>query len=134
MPTTNKRNLIFLILFFGAGLVTIGVFTVYMLFVFNAGDRSLSLGDAVAVVDVVGEIYYDRNKVDEIEGYIDDDNVKAVVVYINSPGGGVAASQVLYHAVAQLRQHKPVVVVVMSPTDVLLLKSFAVPIQEVEKN
>lgn len=106
---TSRRNLIFLVLFAGAGVVTIGAMVLYLAFIFHAADTDIGLGDAVAVVDVVGEIFYDRSKIDEIESYVDDDDVKAVVVYINSPGGGVAASQALYHAVRELRSAKPVV-------------------------
>jgi protease-4 len=109
MADTRNRNLIFLMLFFGAAIVTVVVLAVYFLFALGIGDRAIPIGDAVAVVDVVGEIYYDRDKVDEINSYRDDDNIKAVVIYINSPGGGVAASQAIYHAVARLAEAKPVV-------------------------
>ncbi len=109
MTNTRNRNFLFLILFFGAALVTVTVFGMYMLFAFGDADHGLTKGDAVAVVDIVGEIYYDRSKVAEIDDYRDDDKIKAVVIYINSPGGGVAASQALYHAVDRLREEKPVV-------------------------
>lgn len=111
---TSRRNLVFLVLFAVAGVVTIGAITLYFLLITRAADTNIGLGDAVAVVDVVGEIFYDRGKIDEIEGYIDDDNVKAVVLFINSPGGGVAASQALYHAVRNLRSAKPVVAAMAS--------------------
>ena len=39
-----------------------------------------------------------------------DKNVKAVVLAIDSPGGEVTASDILYHAVRRVRERKPVVV------------------------
>jgi protease-4 len=69
----------------------------------------VAIGDAVAVVDIQGEIYYDRWKLGEIESHRENDNVKAVVLFINSPGGGVAASQALHRAVLDLRLEKPVI-------------------------
>jgi protease-4 len=72
-------------------------------------DRGVTIGDAVAVVDIQGEIFYDRWKLNEIESHRDNDNVKAVVLFINSPGGGVAASQALHRAVLDLRLEKPVI-------------------------
>jgi protease-4 len=39
-----------------------------------------------------------------------DSKVKAIVVYVDSPGGEVTASENLYHAVKQAREKKPVVV------------------------
>ena len=40
----------------------------------------------------------------------EDDRVKAVVLAIDSPGGEVTASDILYNAVRRVRDHKPVVV------------------------
>lgn len=40
----------------------------------------------------------------------EDDSVKAVVVRINSPGGGAAASQEIYTEIMRLREKKPVVI------------------------
>jgi len=109
MADTRSRNTKFLVLFLGALVVAGAAFVTYIAVLLGVGRSSIPLGDAVAVVDIVGEIYYDRALVDEIESYIDDSSVKAVVIYINSPGGGVAASQAIYHAVERLRQAKPVV-------------------------
>jgi protease-4 len=109
MADTRSRNTKFLVLFFAAAIVAFTALIAYVAFLFGVGKSAIPLGDAVAVVDIVGEIYYDRSKVDEIDSYRDDRSVKAVVVYINSPGGGVAASQALYHAVERLREEKPVV-------------------------
>ena len=39
-----------------------------------------------------------------------DDSIKAVVIYLTSPGGGAAASERLYIETRRLRQEKPVVV------------------------
>jgi protease-4 len=69
-----------------------------------------ALGDAVAVVDLNGEIAYDLGKIEEIGEYRDDDGVKAVLVCVDSPGGGVAASQALYEEIKKTRERKPVVV------------------------
>ncbi len=41
---------------------------------------------------------------------VDDKNVKAIVLRVNSPGGEVTASDTLYHAVKEAAQKKPVVV------------------------
>jgi protease-4 len=106
MALRNDNNLIFIFIFVGA-MIAAGVGAYALVSWYNGGD--VIIGEAVAVVDVVGEIHYSRSKVDEILSYRDDDKIKAVVVFINSPGGGVAASQALYEAVLQVREHKPVV-------------------------
>jgi protease IV len=68
---------------------------------------SLSFGtDSIAVIDVSGVIL-DADKVDkQLEKYGDDDSVKAIVLHIDSPGGGAAASQEIYHEVLRVRQQK----------------------------
>lgn len=102
------RNVVFIVLFGAAAMIAVGAVVVYVLFLLWV-DRGYVVGDAVAVVDIHGEIFYDRWKIDEINSYRDDSNVKAVLIHINSPGGGVAASQALYQAITKLRAEKPVV-------------------------
>ena len=45
---------------------------------------------------------------------VNDDKVKAVVLYIDSPGGEVTASDLIYNAVRRTREKKPVVVYMSS--------------------
>ena len=46
----------------------------------------------------------------DIEKLMDDDNVKAVVLRVNSPGGSAYASEQIWNAVTKLKSKKPVVV------------------------
>jgi protease IV len=46
----------------------------------------------------------------ELEQARDDDDVRAVVLELDSPGGEVTASDMIYHAVAKTRARKPIVV------------------------
>lgn len=106
--TGGDKNRLFIILFTAAALVTVCAIIVYFGLI-SYFDRTVTIGDAVAVVDIQGEIYYDRWKLDEIESHRENGSVKAVVLFINSPGGGVAASQAIHRAVLDLRLEKPVV-------------------------
>jgi len=107
-PTSSNRNRVFIILFTAAAIVTVFAMIAYFALV-SYFDRGVAMGDAVAVVDIQGEIFYDRWKLKEIESHRENDNVKAVVLFINSPGGGVAASQAIHRAVLDLRLEKPVI-------------------------
>ncbi len=96
--------------FFGVALgVTVFIAAVYVTMTYF-GDRAISLGDAVAVVDIEGVLTYDFDKIEEIKDYREDDRIKAVLLRVNSPGGGVAASQALYQEIRKTRDEKPVVV------------------------
>jgi len=76
-------------------------------------NRGLSLsgrGRRIAVVEIEGTIYDSRRAVKQIKHYGEDNGIKALVLRIDSPGGGVAASQEIYEAVRRVREDgKPVV-------------------------
>jgi protease-4 len=83
-----------------------------------SGDSSdgLGIGKRIAVIDIDGVIL-DAEKVDtQLRKFGDDDSVKAIILHINSPGGGAAASQEIYHEVLRIRQdkHKKIVASVES--------------------
>lgn len=104
----RTRNIVFVLLFGSALLLTMLGFALYVgVVLLSEGD--LTFGESIAVVDIDGEIFYSREKVAEIEEHRDNDDVKAMLVFINSPGGGVTASQALYHAILSVREKKPVV-------------------------
>jgi protease-4 len=78
----------------------------------RGGAPSLALGGRVGVVDLEGIILSADRFRDMLKKFHDAPNIKAVVVRINSPGGGVAASQELFSALRRFRREtgKPVVV------------------------
>lgn len=79
-------------------------------FSFFAGDGSyFSLKEKVAVVPIKGIITDSKNSVDQIKKYSEDRDVKALVVRIDSPGGGVAASQEIYDSILTAKKKKKVV-------------------------
>ena len=62
--------------------------------------------DSIGVIDIDGVIL-DAGKVDtQLDRFGDDDSVKAIILHINSPGGGAAASQEIYHEVLRIRREK----------------------------
>jgi len=94
-------------------LLLIGVvfFTlIYVLSVFKRDGGSLHLQAKVGVVRIEGVITDSRESIEQIDELADDDGIKAVVLRIDSPGGGVAASQEIYRAVRQLQIKKKVIV------------------------
>jgi protease-4 len=82
-----------------------------------AGSGGASFGQSsIAVIDVTGVIV-DADKINrQLERFGQDESVKAIVLHIDSPGGGAAASQEVYHEVLRVRNelHKPVVASVES--------------------
>ncbi|MBI5904273.1 MAG: signal peptide peptidase SppA [Deltaproteobacteria bacterium] len=69
----------------------------------------LARGEKVAVVPLSGLISESEPVIDHLKKYGKDDSVKAIVLRIDSPGGGVGPSQEIYEEVRKLRARKPVV-------------------------
>ena len=72
----------------------------------------------IAVIPVQGIIYTDdttewgTSMVDDIKGALrtalDDEAVKAIVLAVDSPGGEVTASDIIYNEVAKAQKKKPI--------------------------
>ena len=68
-------------------------------------------GERVAVIDLRGEITSSEDVVRQLKKYRTMSSVKAIVLHIDSPGGGVVASQEMYEEVRNTRNGgKPVIV------------------------
>jgi protease-4 len=63
----------------------------------------------VGVVEIAGAIVESDETLRQIKAFRDDDRIKAIVVRINSPGGGVGASQEIYREIRKTTQTKKVV-------------------------
>ena len=72
------------------------------------GDgKGLGLGsNSIAVIDITGVILSPDTVNAQLRRFGDDSSVKAIILHINSPGGGAAASQEIYHEVLRVRQEK----------------------------
>jgi protease-4 len=63
-------------------------------------------GSQIGVIDIDGVIT-DADKLNaQIRKFGDDSSIKAIILHINSPGGGAAASQEIYQEVVRVRQEK----------------------------
>ena len=63
-------------------------------------------GSEIGVIDIDGVIL-DADKFDtQLRKFGDDSSIKAIILHINSPGGGAAASQEMYHEVVRVRHEK----------------------------
>lgn len=95
-------------------LILVALGTVLYLFFYRAGlnsgeKRSFSLRDKIGVVRVEGVIADSRDITEQLDEFGEDNSIAAVVLRIDSPGGGVAASQEIYDAIIELKKKKKVV-------------------------
>lgn len=66
----------------------------------------------IARVSITGTIYADRARSEVLEKLAEDDNVSAVLIAIDSPGGATAGGEELYVGIRKLSDAKPVVAVI----------------------
>src|SRR5512135_3462640 len=73
-------------------------------------QKNIPLKSRVALVRIEGPILDSKNTVEEIQEYVKDSSVKAIILRIDSPGGAVAPSQEIYSEVKKAAAKKAVVV------------------------
>jgi protease-4 len=74
---------------------------------------SLSLGKKIGLIEVTGTIIEPTEYVEQIVKFGKDSSIRALLVRVESPGGGVAASQEIYEALREVRDSGTPVVVSM---------------------
>jgi len=85
-----------LLVFFFAVLFLIGRYT---------GGRSsrFAFGDKIAIVEVKGVISQSSGVIEDLQQYLADDGVKAIILRVDSPGGGVGPAQEIYREIMRIR-------------------------------
>ena len=70
-----------------------------------------AFSDRVQVVDIEGELIDSKEILIQLKRYEDSSSVRAILLNIDSPGGGVAVSQELYSEIRRLRERNDKTVV-----------------------
>src|SRR5271166_2781384 len=119
MSDGRSRTLLWVLIGGGAFfLFVLAVFTLVYL-TLHAGTTEgglTSFGDRIGVVDLDGVILSPQPVVGELKKFGDDSSIKAIILHVNSPGGGVAASEEIYREVKRIRTEKKKKVVVSIET------------------
>src|SRR5579863_9384655 len=118
---SERRSHTLLWILIGGGaffLFVLAVFTlVYLTLHASGGDAGLGgFGDRIGVVDLNGVILSPQPVVDQLKKFGDDSSIRAIILHVNSPGGGVAASEEIYREVKRVRTEKKKKVVVSIET------------------
>ncbi len=102
----RNRMLIWLLL--GGGAFLLAAVTLLAVVLTFGGNDGTDFGfsDRVQVVDIEGELVESRFILDQLKRYEDSSSMRAILLNIDSPGGGVAVSQELYSEIKRLRDKK----------------------------
>src|SRR6267154_4066012 len=107
----NGRSRVWLWVLIGGGaffLFVLAVFTLVYVTLHAGGQQAgiHAFGDKIGVVDLEGVIMDPNQTVEQLRKFADDDSIKAIIIHVNSPGGGVAASEEIYRQVKRIRDEK----------------------------
>ncbi len=73
-----------------------------------------SAGDYIANIKIEGEISEDDFRSEVLAKVLEEKSIKAVIIDINSPGGGIVGSEILFEELRAIAEKKPTVVVMGS--------------------
>jgi len=95
---------------FWRGLAVIGVIAAIGLAILGSqGVKSLIGTEQIARVSITGPITESRNQLSMLRKIAEADHVKAVLLYVNSPGGTTTGGEAIYQALRTISDKKPVV-------------------------
>src|SRR6202051_1627285 len=119
MAERRSRTLLWILIGGGAFfLFALAVFSLIYLTLHSGTNEAGfgGFGDRIGVVDLDGVILSPQPVVGELKKFADDSSIKAIILHVNSPGGGVAASEEIYREVKRVREEKKKQVVVSIET------------------
>src|SRR5437588_3295672 len=118
MSEARSRTLLWILIGGGAFfLFVLAVFSLVYLTLHTSSQAGLGgFGDRIGVVDLDGVIFSPQPVVGQLKRFADDTSIKAIILHVNSPGGGVAASEEIYREVKRIREEKKKRVVVSIET------------------
>ena len=119
MSEGRSRTLLWILIGGGAFfLFVLAVFAlVYLTLHAGGGEAGIGgFGDRIGVVDLDGVILSPQPVVGQLKKFCDDSSIKAIILHVNSPGGGVAASEEIYREVRRIREEKKKRIVVSIET------------------
>ena len=113
-----KKNPVVSVLVAALSLGVIFFFVLYLASLVSGGKSPRPLtplpgAERVALVTIEGVLLSSEHVVEELNDYAEDSSIKAIVLRIDSPGGGVVPSQEIFNAVKNAKKEGKKVVVSM---------------------
>ncbi len=93
----------------------LAIVAILIIFSMKAGDGGINEStNRIARINIEGVIFEDPKRDEILKKVKENSHIKAVVVYINSPGGTIVGGENLYHGLREIAAVKPVVAVMGS--------------------
>jgi protease-4 len=105
----KKRPILTVIIILGIAGLFLGVLMTIILTFFGP-STNLSFGNKIGVIPIEGPIMESRSIVSQLVNFRKNKGIKAIILRIDSPGGGVGPSQEIYREVRRTIKTKKVIV------------------------
>ena len=102
-----RNRMLFWLLLGGGAFILLAVVALSLILAYSGeGGGDFAFGNRIQVVDIEGELVDSRPIIEQLKRYEDTRSVPAILLNVDSPGGGVAVSQEIYTEVKRLREKK----------------------------
>jgi len=108
-----RNRVLFWLLLGGGAFILLAVVALSLLLAYggDGGGGEFAFGNRIQVVDIEGELVDSRPIIEQLKRYEDTKSVPAILLNVDSPGGGVAVSQEIYTEIKRLQEKKNKIVV-----------------------
>ncbi len=107
--STKKRPILTVIIILGIAVLFLGTLMTIVLTFFGPSS-DLSFGQKIGIIPIEGPIMESQNIVSQMVKFRKNKAIKAIILRIDSPGGGVGPSQEIYREVRRTIKTKRVIV------------------------
>jgi protease IV len=106
----KKHPVLIVLVILGIAFIVLGTAMYFVSGFFSSSSSGIGFSSKIGVVEIAGQISDSGDIIEQLIEFNKDKHIKAVVLRINSPGGGVGASQEIYREVARVTKTKKVIV------------------------
>ncbi len=89
--------------------IVFGSSTIMSLFISSSVGHSARRGEKIGVIEIVGVIVDSKQFLEDLKAFREDKSIKAIVIRVDSPGGGVGPSQEIFRAINKAKESKKVI-------------------------
>jgi protease-4 len=104
----RRHPYLFFILAF-VSLVSATIIGLSLLFFIGTRHTDFEFGEKVGVIEVIGAIADSKDIIHKLKLFREEDSIKAIVIRIDSPGGGVGPSQEIFREIRKTSEIKKVI-------------------------
>ncbi len=104
---SRRHPYLFFVLVFIA--IVFGSSTIISVFVSSKVGEPGQKGEKIGVIEIVGVISQSKQIIEDLKKFRENDKIKAIVIRVDSPGGGVGPSQEIFRAINKAKKVKKVI-------------------------